>query len=57
MNHHCKGFLPESLYGPAIDECSERGGKLYVSNGEYESQVNYCPFCGYEAKGKVPIKP
>lgn len=54
--HKCKGNLPESLYGAAIDHCFEEDGKLFVSNSEYMSQVNFCPYCGYEAKIKVEIK-
>ena len=37
-------------YGEAINACMEESeGKLWVSNGEYCNQVNYCPFCGYAA--------
>jgi len=28
-------------------------GRLWVDNDEYVSQVNFCPFTGYEAKVKV----
>jgi len=38
----------------AITRCFEKSdGTLWVENGEYRSQVNFCPFCGYEAKVKV----
>lgn len=38
-------------YGAAILICEEReDGTLWVSNDEYSSRVNYCPFCGYKAK-------
>jgi hypothetical protein len=38
-------------YGNAISYCFEDvDGKLFVENGEYENQVNFCPFCGYKAK-------
>jgi len=49
--HYCK--IPEKshLYGPAIDDCQEdEDGYLFVSNGEYGSQVNFCPMCGYKSK-------
>lgn len=25
-------------------------GTLYLGGGEYEVQVNFCPFCGYRAR-------
>jgi hypothetical protein len=51
MKHECSGDLPDAVYGPAIYMCEEDDeGKLWVTNGEYASQVNYCPYCGYEAK-------
>jgi len=41
-------------YGEAVRYCEEQAdGKLWVSNGEYDSQVNYCPFCGYAAAVQV----
>lgn len=40
--------------GPAISYCVEYDDfKLFAGNGEYESQVNFCPICGYEAKIKI----
>ena len=40
--------------GPALDNCEEDDdGELYIDNGEYASQVNFCPICGYEAKVKI----
>ena len=51
MLHRCEGELPHDGYGPAIDVCIENdNGQLWVSNDEYASQVNYCPYCGYKAK-------
>ena len=42
------------IYGDAIYICYEDEiGELIVSNGEYGSQVNYCPYCGYKAKKKI----
>jgi len=52
--HLC--FIPckQHLHGAAIDECFEdEDFFLFVNNGEYGSQVNFCPFCGYEAKKKI----
>ncbi len=43
-----------SAYGPAITECCELDdGELWVSNDEYATRVNFCPFCGYKAKKLV----
>lgn len=37
--------------GHAIDSCEEdEHAFLWAGNGEYESMVNFCPFCGYKAK-------
>lgn len=38
--------------GPAIHYCKEdeEYGFLWAGNGEYETMVNFCPFCGYKAK-------
>ena len=50
--HDCSGRLPDGCYGPAIEECyglDEEPGKLFVTNGEYVSQVFFCPFCGEKA--------
>lgn len=51
---HTETFLRLYNYGSAITYCKEtEEGILYVSNNEYTSQVNFCPFCGYEAKRKI----
>ena len=42
------------IYGMAIIFCFEvPSGYLFVTNGEYSNKVNYCPWCGYEAKRKI----
>lgn len=54
--HYCEPQydLPFFLHGTAIDRCYEDlDKKLFVDNREYGSQVNFCPFCGYEAKVKM----
>jgi len=52
--HKCEGELPKDGYGAAINICIElKNGELWVGNGEYGSQVNYCPFCGKEALIKI----
>ena len=46
--------FPVRGFGPAILRCYEdEQGRLWVTNDEYESQVNFCPFCGYQAKNQV----
>ena len=50
--HDCSCRLPDGSYGAAIDSCYElpmKPGKLFVTNGEYVSQVFFCPFCGEKA--------
>lgn len=38
--------------------CLEKeDGTLWVNNEEYESQVNFCPYCGYPARIKAVVKP
>jgi len=42
------------LYGGAIFYTRiDADGKMWVGNGEYESQVNYCPITGKKAKLKI----
>jgi hypothetical protein len=55
--HECECDFPYEGYGEAITYCEElEDGTLWVGNGEYDSQVNFCPNCGYEAKKKVIAK-
>lgn len=62
--HWCKGKLPKGGYGPAITECIEVGnesarypehkvGQFWAGNDEYDSQVNYCSYCGAKALVQV----
>lgn len=49
-NHRCELRSPDKAYGIAVSYCYEDAdGKLWVGNIEYESQVNFCPVCGYKA--------
>ena len=56
VEHYCvlpKGAA-EGVWGHAITECSEYlDGRMFVDNDEYESQVNFCPFCGQKAKVQI----
>ncbi len=58
--HHCSinKFRNNSVgYGPAITHCFEdTEGNLWVSNDEYSSIVNFCPYCGYEAPKQMEDK-
>ena len=51
MAHRCELNSKEGSFGAAVTDCYEdEEGSLWVSNGEYDSIVNYCPVCGYKAK-------
>ena len=52
-----KYYPPHSYWGQAISSTYEKeDGTLWVTNGEYGSQVNFCPITGYEAKIKIETK-
>jgi hypothetical protein len=54
--HYCEVHCRQHLRGAAIDYCFlDIDGCLFVQNGEYGSQVNFCPVCGYEAKMKIKM--
>jgi hypothetical protein len=53
ITHKCKLSSPSDGYGEAITEVFEDETGLWAGNGEYGSQVNYCPVCGYKAKKQV----
>jgi hypothetical protein len=45
-----KYTTPDGLWGVAISYTrTDKEGKMWVGNGEYESQVNYCPVTGQMA--------
>ena len=49
--HECFHHTKCSGWGDAVGACYEKkDGTLWVDNGEYGSQVNFCPYCGYKAK-------
>lgn len=59
--HECEGRLPHAQCGPAIEYCrtskfDNEEGMLWAGNGEYESQVAFCPYCGKQAKDKPIIE-
>lgn len=52
--HDCSQDLPTAAYGAAITACEEDDdGGFWAGNGEYESQVNFCPFCGEKAPKQI----
>lgn len=52
--HQCDLNSPFDGHGPAVDSCDEyNDGTFWVGNGEYGSQVNFCPVCGAEAPVKI----
>lgn len=44
-------------FGPCVTRCYEDEHGLWVTNDEYETRVNFCPFCGYQAKSQVKYEP
>mgnify|MGYP001578585685 FL=1 len=59
MTHAC--YAPKNRQSgrmEAIDYCMEdEHGHFDVSNDEYGSYVNFCPFCGEKAPTPIPLKP
>lgn len=52
--HLCEFETNYFTFGQAITACFEDlDGRLYVTNWEYGSQVNFCPWCGFETNVKV----
>lgn len=52
--HHCKLNSPYEAYGVAIEDVYEDDeGRFWAGNGEYGSQVNYCPVCGTKAPKQI----
>ena len=52
--HWCELNSPNDGYGAAVEQCCEwSDGTLWVGNGEYASQVNFCPVCGHKAKTAI----
>jgi hypothetical protein len=56
--HKCEGHFPHDGYGEAIDSCyANEVGEMWAGNGEYGSQVCYCPYCGEKARVQPVIEP
>lgn len=55
--HACVVFSPARSCGTAVKYCVEYEGieeVFWAGNGEYETQVNFCPFCGTKAPVQIP---
>jgi hypothetical protein len=53
--HCCSGDLPGAQCGSAIDYCDIEDGQLWAGNSEYESRVNFCPYCGRKAADQLVV--
>lgn len=58
MKHHCSLLnFPFEAYGSAVNDCIENEfGEFWVDNGEYSTQVNFCPACGVKAPKQFSIE-
>lgn len=46
--------LPDNLFGESISYTRiDADGKMWIGNGEYESQVNFCPVTGKKSRIKI----
>lgn len=55
-DYYIEFFTPDGIYGSAINSCwEEENGEMWVSNGEYSSQVNFCPITGRKATKQIPL--
>lgn len=56
MKFHFKYLAPDGAYGQAVDTVyMNEEGEMWVTNGEYATQVNFCPFTGTEAIKKMKL--
>lgn len=50
--HFCQANTRHRAYGPALSYCYQDEEGMWAGNGEYESQVNFCPYCGQSSSKK-----
>ena len=56
MENTYKFWSPSDSYGPAIEFTHiDKDGKMWVGNGEYETQVNFCPMTGKPAPTQMEV--
>lgn len=49
-------YSPWDAYGSAVDcVLINSNGEMYVTNGEYSTRVNFCPFTGTPAPKQMKI--
>lgn len=54
---HYSSPWSDDSYGAAVDRVIiDDKGKMWASNGEYSTQVNYCPFTGTPAPIQMVAK-
>jgi hypothetical protein len=41
---------PEELYGAAITRIEQLRGRWWAHNGEYATEITFCPFCGAQLR-------
>lgn len=51
-----KFHSPDGLFGTAVAYTRvDSNGKMWVGNGEYETQVNFCPMTGKQAPTQLKV--
>jgi len=51
-----KFHSPDGLFGTAVAYTRvDSSGKMWVGNGEYETQVNFCPMTGKPAPTQLKV--
>ncbi len=51
------GMNGKGSHGSAFSECLElENGEMWITNDEYDSQVNFCPVCGVKARVGTELK-
>lgn len=54
--YYIEFYTKNDAYGSAINTCwEEQNGEMWVSNGEYSSQINFCPITGRKATIQIPL--
>jgi len=56
MKNKYNFYTPNDSFGTAISyTIIDEDGKMWVGNGEYESQVNFCPMTGKKAPTQLKV--
>lgn len=57
MKYHLRYKSPQKSWGPSVEYVRvDESGKMWIGNGEYESQVNFCPFTGTPAPVQMKVE-